>query len=446
MIRGSLWYGTNAGLHFFDAETLEETEPGVIEGLFYPLQDFGAGIEFNFLSTLKEDEETLWFGSYTHGLIEYSGTKPMPKKPSQPFLRGLLVYGDNVENPNKGEFKFSHDRHHVMLEIGAYNYEDPQRVFYEYRLNGSQEDWRRVYNKTEINYTHLPPGDYSFEVRTKSMQSLWGDPVRLASFTIEKPYWNTAWFYGLMLFLAIGILFTAVKVYLVYYEKKKLNRLVEERTNALKQALSEKDILIKEIHHRVKNNMAVISGLLDLQAWKMPEGEARNAIENSKLRLQTMSSIHEKLYQHDNLTDIDFKSFTEDLVQKVSQTLKGKNQGIEVNLDIESGKLDVHTAIPCGLIVNEALCNCFEHAFTDRKEGKIDVVFKNVKSNYHLKIADNGIGIPKELMNGKAASLGITLMRSLASQIKAEVHFDNVNGTTLSFVIPKKPEGINKPT
>lgn len=436
---GNLWQGTSGGIHFFDKQKLAEAESGVISGLFFPLQDFGKGVEMNYLSSLKGDNGELWFGSYTHGVIKYEGEPPEYKNPPKAFLKSMVVNGNLVELGEGSHATLSHTENHLKFNFGSIFYEDPNRVFYQYRLKGFEEDWTQTYNKTEIDYTNLPPGDYEFVLKAKSIQSEWGQPVTLASFEITRPFWQTGWFYVLVILAVVGVIFAIINILLFYFEKKKLDELVEVKTEELQLALEEKEVLIKEIHHRVKNNMAVISGLLDLQGWRMKDGEAKSAIENSKLRIQTMSSIHEKLYQNKDLAKINFKSFVEELVEKVSGSLKAEDKEVSVDLDIEDGEINVNSAIPCGLILNEALCNCYEHAFKEINKGSIEVSFKSNrdKSSYILQIKDDGVGMPREIFETKLETLGLTLIKSLTIQIKGQVEFLNNNGTTVKIKIPR---------
>lgn len=215
--------------------------------------------------------------------------------------------------------------------------------------------------------------------------------------------------------------------------------MVEERTAELQKALDEKEVLMKEIHHRVKNNMAVVSGLLELQGYKIKDKEAKSAIENSKLRIQMMSSIHEKLYQNKTLTDIDFKGFAEDLIHRISGSLQGSDQKIHLHLDIRSGSLNVNTAIPCGLILNELISNCYEHAFKGMKEGNIWVSFRPYENNrYRMEVKDDGVGIPEDVLVKKRTSLGVTLIHSLTSQIKGDIEILNAEGTTVIIKLQKQ--------
>ncbi len=437
---GNIWQGTSGGLHYHKrGELPEKASNNIINGLFFPLEDFGKGVEMNYLSSYKDKTGDIWFGSYTHGLIKYDEKyKPEVKSAPKPILRSFLVNG--VEQDMKGEqlLTLEHSQNNLTLMLGALFFENPQRVFYKYRLQGLDESWRTHYGTSQINYTNLEPGEYQLEVQVKSIQSDWGEPVSLASFNIQKPYWQTAWFYALITLSFLGLIYLSIRMMMIYYQKNKLGKMVDERTAELQLALDEKEVLIKEIHHRVKNNMAVVSGLLELQGYKIKDEEAKSALENSKLRIQTMSSIHEKLYQNEALTNIDFKGFAEDLIERISATLQGGDQEIKLHLDVRSGSLNVNTAIPCGLILNELISNCYEHAFDGLTEGNIWVNFRPYVGNrYLMEVKDDGVGISEEVIVKKRTSLGVTLIHSLTSQIKGDIEILNDEGTTVIIKIPR---------
>lgn len=435
---GNLWQGTSGGLHFYHQSYLDTVSAGVIDGLFFPLQDYGKGLEMNFLAYHQDTEGNNWFGSYTHGLVKFeAGELPQKSPAPEPFISQIKINGQPVSDGRKLQ-NLSHSENNLTIHFGAFEFKDADRVYYCYRLKGFQDEWKTTYEIREASFTNLPPGPYEFEMQVKSIRSDWGSPLVLAAFQIQKPYWQNVWFYLLVLFLIILIIYGIVKTSLFYSEKKELDRLVAAKTSDLESALKEKDVLIKEIHHRVKNNMAVVSGLLDLQSYSMTDKKAKLALENSKLRIQAMSAIHEKLYQNKNLAEINFKNFAEDLVEKVSKSLKAENKNIEVSLEIDEGVINVNSAIPLGLIVNEALSNSYEHAFNGREEGTIKVVFTSLDDhNYSLIIQDNGVGMPENIMNNKLTTLGLSLIRSLVSQLKGEFEFIYEDGTTLNIRIPK---------
>ncbi|MDR9415512.1 MAG: two-component regulator propeller domain-containing protein [Gracilimonas sp.] len=437
---GNIWQGTSGGLHFHYRSSLPEDSVNFINGLFFPLQEYGKGLELNYLASHRDNEGNFWFGSFTNGLIKYEGNKmPETQKAPTPIIQELRVNGELQDIESFKSAKLNYNKNNLTFKIGSLYFENPQRVFFKYRLLGFESEWNEKFGLSDINYTNLNPGSYQLEVKTKSIQSDWGEPIHLAALKIEKPFWSTIWFILLAITLTIGLLYFTIRVILLYFEKKKLGDMVAKRTVELRSALDEKELLLKEIHHRVKNNMAIISGLLELQGYKIKDEQAKSAIENSKLRIQTMSSIHEKLYQNDALTNIDFKGFSEDLIERISSSIKGEGKEINLHLDIRSESLSVNTAIPCGLILNELISNCYEHAFKGMSKGNIWVTFRPYVGNkYRLMVKDDGLGVSEDIIRQKRSSLGITLIHSLTSQLKGKIKILSEEGTTFMITIPKE--------
>ncbi|MTI88535.1 MAG: hypothetical protein FH748_11255 [Balneolaceae bacterium] len=440
---GGLWQGTNGGLNYYDVEGWYAT--GNMDKMHFSLQDYGKGAEFNGGAALVGEEGNLWFGTARKGLMRHEPNeefKISPQHPPLTFIRqiyanGELVFDQKVSELNTASVDLEYHENNLEIEYGAVNYKDPYRIFYRYKLNGFDEDWNEGFDRREAVYTNLSPGEYTFLVMSKSVTSDWSDVATSIAITIEKPFWLTWWFILLALVATVSLFFLLVDIYLNKVEKKKLKVLVDEQTKDLKTALFEKEVLIKEIHHRVKNNMAVVSGLLDLQSWQMEDGDAKDAIENSKLRIKTMSTIHEKLYQNDNLADINIHDFVYDLIQNISNSLKAANQNIEVKSNLEVDKLDVNKAIPCGLLLNELISNSYEHAFPNNMTGEIFISIKENRNEYHLCVRDNGVGIPRDILSQERTSLGITLIESLTDQIGGTVEFINGEGTIVNITFPK---------
>ncbi len=431
---GNLWQGTNGGLNYFDLSLWRGHR--IVEQQHFALNDYGYGIEFNGWASLIDDEGTLWFGSNSKGLINFSfskeETKIIPANPPKIYLRQILANNDviynSLEDDSAGSLKTEYDQNNLNFLFNAIAYKDPNRIAYQYKLEGFDEEWQSENNVEEVRYTNLPPGKYTFLMKSKSIKSGWSATTELASIEIDIPIWRTIWFPVLMIIgfgLIVGII---VRSYVERKEKKNLKKKVDEQTKDLQSALDEKEVLIKEIHHRVKNNLAVVSGLLELQSWNIEEGLAKDAIQESKMRVLAMSKIHESLYQNDDLAQVNFKKFLEDLIQTVSQTMKKRDHDIQLELDIENILIDVNVGIPLGLIVNEILSNCYKHAFNEVKRGCILISFKKESQKYSLEIKDNGIGSNEDILEKNTSSLGITLVKSLTSQINGEVSYSGKEG------------------
>lgn len=441
---GGLWQGTNAGINYYDVEHWFES--GEMDKVHYPLQAYGKGLEFNGAAAVVGTDGNLWFGTASRGLLQYNSEKiptSIYDRAPTPHIRSVIVNGVQIYDQKDGfgsreKINLDYDQNNIEINFGAVNYKDPTRVLYRYKLDGFEKDWNVEFDKREATYTNLHPGNYSFSVMSKSVSSEWSSVTSTLNLQIGKPFWKTWWFI-MMVFLGLsGLIWFYAKTYVSLVEKKRLRKLVDEKTVDLQSALEEKEVLIKEIHHRVKNNMAVVSGLLELQSWQMEEGLAKAAIENSRLRIKAMSNIHEKLYQSDNFADIDVQEFVADLVESIANSLKAYDKDIIVKQDIEVEKLDVNKAIPCGLLLNELISNAFEHAFPHRAKGEIEVVFKESGDQYLLQVKDDGIGLPDDILNQARSSLGLTLIESLTDQVYGELSIINKEGTTFRVFFPKE--------
>ncbi len=205
---------------------------------------------------------------------------------------------------------------------------------------------------------------------------------------------------------------------------------IEERKNmenAIKSSLREKEILLKEIHHRVKNNMQIISSLLNLQKEYVDDYEAINVLQESQNRVKTMSIIHEKLYQSDNLTHINIKEYVEKLINDLFFSYAVTN--ITPVLDIKKIKLNIETALPCGLIISELVSNSLKYAFPEDTTGKLNVSMKKIEDKFELIICDNGVGLPKDLDFKNTESLGLQLVNNLVGQLDGQIEVNNSLGT-----------------
>ncbi len=199
--------------------------------------------------------------------------------------------------------------------------------------------------------------------------------------------------------------------------------------NEIKNSLKEKEVLLQEIHHRVKNNMQIISSLLNLQKQYVDEEEAIDVLMESQNRVKSMAMIHEKLYQSHNLTSINIYDYVQSLVKDLFSSYSIPASQITPIIEIDDVKLNIETAVPCGLIINELVSNSLKYAFPRGKEGEICLSLKSCGKHYELIIRDNGIGFPEELDFKNTESLGLQLVNSLVGQIDGEIELDRSQGT-----------------
>ncbi len=198
----------------------------------------------------------------------------------------------------------------------------------------------------------------------------------------------------------------------------------------LRSSLREKEVLLKEIHHRVKNNLQVVASMLHLQAGYIKDREARTLFEESQKRIESMALLHEKLYQAKDLARIDFREYVVDLASNLLALNTDKSERIEMKVDIEGVILDVNNSIPCGLIINELVSNALAHAFQDGGKGQITIGMHNSSDNrIRLSVSDNGAGFPEDLDFKNTASLGMQLVNSLVNQLDGLIELDRSKGT-----------------
>lgn len=218
--------------------------------------------------------------------------------------------------------------------------------------------------------------------------------------------------------------------------KKAENRIIE--------SLEEKEVLLREIHHRVKNNMQIISSLLNLQIQFEDLDETVGVLKESQGRVKSMAMVHEKLYKSDSFSKINFKEYLKNLVSDIFYSYGIKMETINWELDIEDVNISIDTAIPLGLIINELITNSVKYAFPDHGKGNIKTIFKLKNQGYVLIISDNGIGIPEDLEPGKTETLGLQLVMSLVKQLDGTLKLDRENGTryTIKFKELKYKERI----
>jgi PAS domain S-box-containing protein len=202
----------------------------------------------------------------------------------------------------------------------------------------------------------------------------------------------------------------------------------------VKKPLKEKEVLLAEIHHRVKNNLAVITGLLELQIYNTDSGDATEVLKSSQMRINSIALIHEKLYQNEDLSQISFDIYLEELTDVILSSLRSSETKVTVNIDAEPIELTISQAIPCGLILNELITNANKHAFPNQDTGNIVITLTEEDNLVRLTVVDNGVGIPDDADLENPKSLGLKLIRTLSKQLSGKSSFsDNNPGTKFSL-------------
>lgn len=225
---------------------------------------------------------------------------------------------------------------------------------------------------------------------------------------------------------------------------------ITERKKAeeqIKASLKEKEVLLREIHHRVKNNMQIIASLLRLQSGYIKEEKYREMLDECQNRITSMALVHEKLYQSKDFSKINFKDYIRDILNGVFQSYYTGVDNISLSTNVEDVSLGIDSAIPCGLIINELVTNSLKHAFPDGRKGKIIVVLRKIDNEFELIVSDNGVGIPENADFRKTDSLGLHLVSILAEeQLQGEINLDRSKGTEFKIKFRGVKYGKNADT
>lgn len=268
--------------------------------------------------------------------------------------------------------------------------------------------------------------------------SLFIDITALKNTSITESDDTVLLIYNSILAFIITIILVYLVIKLINQQNNEVLSLLEKEQLAQKsisQSLKEKEVMLAEIQHRVKNNLAIISGLLNLQLEKAPCDVSKKLMTESKNRVMSISMVHDRLYRKDNLSKIDLKLYLSELTKEIIKSFPVNNKEISIEEDLDKVAIELTKAVPIGLIINEIITNCIKHAFHSTQNPIIKLKMKIVYDRIHLSLTDNGSGF-SDTSNRNDASLGLSLIESLSDQIDAKVAFRTDNGACVSIVFP----------
>ena len=213
----------------------------------------------------------------------------------------------------------------------------------------------------------------------------------------------------------------------------------KEYERQLQESIKEKEVLIKEVHHRVKNNMQVISSILNLQSSYIDDETALGILRESQDRIKSMSFVHESLYQSKTLSEVNFSEYIQNIARNLFHSYGRREGGLSLDFDLQEVYLNLDTSIPCGLIINEVVSNSLKYAFHGREKGVIRIGFSKLSDGkLKLIVSDNGIGLPDNFDIENAESLGLQLVTTLVTQVSGELKIDSSNGTRFTIVFKEQ--------
>lgn len=349
------------------------------------------------------------------------------------YLREIEILKSEPEQ----EYIFNMMGVNSILEFAEQAKEKTEGILYDY-------DQYYVYNETAYTLKEYKEYDKAMEFMTNAVKvtrKVYGEDLAnsLADFETEqiRKEKEIAIAYEKeknSLYILIASLVGALSIIsiIAFIRKRKQTILLRQKGKEVEEALHEKQLLLKEVHHRVKNNFQIISSLLELQSKGIEDEKAKELAHEGRNRVKSMALIHQKLYQNDELL-IYFDDYIDKLVKEIS-SMYGSGKHREVSIEVPEIAFDIDTAIPLGLIINELVTNAYKYG-SNEDESKLSVSIKALtKGDYKLEVKDNGNGMPINFDLSKAKSLGLRLVKSLSKQLHGSVSYSNDNGAVFSIL------------
>lgn len=334
------------------------------------------------------------------------------------------------------ELALSHRENTLELKFALLDYRNTSSRAYAYSLTGPNDEpqWVNIGPKNTVDFAQMKPGTYRFHLKARNSDGIWTNlvPLRLH---ISPPWWQTLWAYA-----AYGLLLLLGFWYLLQVRLREQARelalqeavVIKQQRDEIAQKNAQNELLLKEIHHRVKNNLSVVSGLLALQSAKVTDPNVLEAIQASQNRVQSMGIIHQKLYQGKQLGAIEMRDYFHNLGESILDSFDAAGR-ITIVCSMPELVLDIDTAVSIGLLTNELITNSLKYAFVGKDNGTIRISLTQMgDDSLLLTVADNGVGKqPVEAVN--ETGFGTQLVELLTRQLEGTLTYENQNGTLVKL-------------
>lgn len=451
----NLWSTSNQGLQLFSLDELELVRQmeqdklntkviGLSEGL--PTRQFNSGIS---PAGWKMNDGNIWLPTM-RGIVLVNPEQSVRKAtPVHAFIERLIAGDDEFITAEK--VFLEPGTRTLEIEYTAPEFYSPGRVRFRYRLLGFDDIWVEAGTRRTAYYSGLNPGNYTFEVQASHEGEAWIGTTGTLAFKINPYFYQSNWF---LLLISLGLFivaYSSIRLRIKTIREKELTRMVESRTEELQKeiqkhkktekqlqvSLNEKIVLLKEMHHRVKNNLTLIYALFELQMSKIDDNQLSDVLRDSQNRLKSMAMLHEQLYQSELLSNIRFNDFAKQMAQSIIYSSTRPDRNIDLEFDLDEVELDIGQAVPSGLILNELVTNAYKHAFNGRNKGKISIGLNYNHPHVSITVSDNGVGLDKNFVPEESSSLGLELVFTLANQLNGNVQYSSDNGTLFKVSFEK---------
>ncbi|WP_439881301.1 two-component regulator propeller domain-containing protein [Pontibacter sp. MBLB2868] len=447
----NLWVGTSRDVLKVRLPILRQN--GRLNYRSYAGSNGFKGIEICYNAITQTPDGSVWFGT-TKGLTKYLPSLDRRNKVYPELaLTDIMLYQKPTNWEKLGfavdtlsglpvNLKLPHTQNHLTFDFHAICLSGPDKVKYKHRLKGYEKQWSPATDQSFATYANLNPGTYTFELHAQNNDGYWTPQPLLYTFSIVPPIWRREWFIGVLLLILAGSVLSIVR--LRERSLVKMNTLLEmrvnHRTRLLERKNREKEMLLQEIHHRVKNNLQIVISMLNLQARHVNDPQAVDVMRAIRSRVRSMAILHERLYRLEDLDQIDLDDYFMSICQSLYEAYGFTQEDVLLELQVPAIRVDIDTAITLGLIVNELVSNSLKYAFPDCKgKGLLSIVLEQLAAHHCiLTVSDNGKGLPANFDYKRTQSFGLQLVSSLSRKLNGTISFINNNGTKsiLHFVLP----------
>jgi two-component sensor histidine kinase/ligand-binding sensor domain-containing protein len=420
---GNLWLSTNGGVSAFNFITQTFRN--------YNEQDVLGKNTFLPGSHYRDAAGRIYFGGsngfdyfFAEGLKENDFVPPIK-------ITGIQLLEENVGSKQldlalqvSDTLNLSHDHSGFSIEFAALNYKQPEKNQYAYRLVGLFGKWRYTGNRRFATFTNLSPGVYTFEVIGSNNDGLWNDVPATVTIVVKPAFWQTLWFRVAVVLLSILALYAFYRnrIHKERERRKELEEAVIQRTKEIARERDTNAVLIREVHHRVKNNLQIIMSLLNLQSNFITDSKLTSVFDEIQNRIRSMSLIHQKMYQSKDLATVNIEEYITDLASSLFNTYR-LQQKVKLDVQVEVNRFKSDTLTPLGLIINEVISNALKYAFDSDNEGTIFVRLTRLNTQFfRLVIGDDGVGMAQGLdSESNTESFGTELISALTEQLNGSI-------------------------
>ena len=450
---GHLWLSSNKGtvraskseLHAF----AEGRQPRVATRLFGAVDGLRL-VELRgptILRGSRTSDGRLWFPTPRGLGTVHPERLVIDRRPPPVFVDEVLI--DGREASASADMEVPAGADNIEIHYTALAYTAADRARFRYRLFGFDREWIDAGTRRVAQYTKLPPGTYRFQVRAANHHGVWNDEGASLQLRQVPQAHQTVWFRILMLaagalLLLAGHRFGVRRLLADIERRKQVEQALRRAEEQVTAALREKEVLLREIHHRVKNNFQIIISLLNLQSTATKASPAQQVLRDSQDRVRSMALVHEQLYATE-LARIDARSYVRSLVSSLSHSYGGSERRVRTQLEVDDVALGIDAAVPAGLLLNELVSNALKHAFPEGLTGEISIELrKEASGGFLLRVSDDGIGLPGGLDFRKTESIGLQLVNNLVAQLDGTIELVPGPGTTFEvrFAEPRYKERL----